>query len=90
MVARDAARLLANYTNLSTANTLGDFTGHLSHGGERVALARPEINLTTNAHGAPVTNAASEPATCLVGPERDFQRGHCAFRADVDAAPQQP
>ncbi len=56
VVARNAARLLSRYPSLTPANTLGDFNGRLSHGGERVALTRPEINYTTNDLGLVDTN----------------------------------
>lgn len=56
VVARNLTNLMAHYTNLTPANTVGNFGGRFSHGGERVVLARPELNFTTNNHGAPVTN----------------------------------
>jgi hypothetical protein len=48
VVVKNAGRLRTNYANLNLANCLGDFSGKLSHGGERVALAMPEFNLVTN------------------------------------------
>ena len=42
VIARNSARLLANDTRLSAANTLGDFDGKLSGSGERIALSRPD------------------------------------------------
>jgi hypothetical protein len=42
VVGRNTANLFANYTNLNSGNTYGNFTGKLSHNGERVALARPQ------------------------------------------------
>lgn len=57
VVARNRTNLLAKYPALNNANTVGDFGGSLAHGGERLALAMPEYNITTNAHGAPVTNS---------------------------------
>ncbi len=42
VVAKNAVRLREHYTNLTTANCVGDFTGNLSGRGERVSLARPE------------------------------------------------
>ena len=56
VVARNAARLQANYTNLNSGNLVGDFGGSLSHSGERLALARPELQITTNAQGHLATN----------------------------------
>ena len=43
VVARNAARLKANYPKLTSANTVGDFQGKLAHGGERLALSRPVV-----------------------------------------------
>jgi hypothetical protein len=48
VTARNAVRLRANYTNLNLSNCLGDFTGKLSHSGERLALAMPHYTFTTN------------------------------------------
>ncbi|MBN1268053.1 MAG: lamin tail domain-containing protein [Kiritimatiellae bacterium] len=42
VVARDAARLIANYPALAASNTFGDFSGSLARSGERVALAKPD------------------------------------------------
>ncbi len=42
VVARDAARLIAKYPQLNSANTLGDFSGRLADRGERVVLACPD------------------------------------------------
>ena len=40
VVARNAARLRTVYTNLTTANCLGNFSGSLAGGGERITLTR--------------------------------------------------
>ena len=48
VVGRNTARLLSNYTNLNTGDTYGDYTGKLSHNGERVALAQPQSYFGTN------------------------------------------
>ncbi|HEY0551736.1 MAG TPA: lamin tail domain-containing protein, partial [Verrucomicrobiae bacterium] len=56
VVAKNASHLLTHYGNLSTANTFGDFGGKFSRDGERVALAKPEIDVTTNGSGQLVTN----------------------------------
>jgi len=56
VIAKSAARLLSNYSNLTGANTLGHFQGSLAHGGERVALAKPGEIVGTNAVGQLVTN----------------------------------
>ena len=41
VIAHNTARLLANYPQLNAANTVGNYSGTLSDGGERLALARP-------------------------------------------------
>jgi hypothetical protein len=56
VVAKSLANLFSKYTNLSTANAVGNFSGSLAHGGERVALARPQIYVTTDTGGGNVTN----------------------------------
>jgi hypothetical protein len=42
VVAKNAAHLMTNYPGLSTANTLGDYSGSLANSGERVVLAKPD------------------------------------------------
>jgi hypothetical protein len=56
VVARNMTNLLAKYANLNAGNTRGDFGGALAHGGERVALAMPEFDVTTNNQGEQITN----------------------------------
>jgi regulation of enolase protein 1 (concanavalin A-like superfamily) len=56
VVARNAANLLSHYPQLSSANTIGNFSGKLPHGGGRLALARPETSLSTNDTGLVSTN----------------------------------
>jgi hypothetical protein len=56
VVAANAARLRSNYAQLNTTNCLGNFSGRLSGGGERIALAIPDALVSTNASGFPVTN----------------------------------
>ena len=41
VIAKDRARLLARYTNLTAATCVGDYDGSLANSGERVALAMP-------------------------------------------------
>lgn len=41
VIARDAARLQSHYPQLSPSNTVGNYEGSLTDGGERVALAMP-------------------------------------------------
>ena len=53
VVARNLTNLWAKYPNLNSANSLGNYSGRLAHGGERLALARPG-SLTVTSNGAPV------------------------------------
>ncbi len=48
VVARNLTNLFAKYPNLSSANTVGNYTGKLSHNGELLALAQPETVNGTN------------------------------------------
>jgi hypothetical protein len=48
VIGKNIANLFAHYTNLSSANTYGNYSGKLSHKGERVALAQPESYFGTN------------------------------------------
>lgn len=48
VVARNQTNLLARYSLLNTANTIGDYNGALADGGERIALAMPDYFLVTN------------------------------------------
>lgn len=47
VVARNQANLLSKYPNLNSGNTVGNYSGKLSHNGELVRLLQPEI-LNTN------------------------------------------
>jgi hypothetical protein len=48
VVAKNRTNLLARHPGLSSALVVGDYGGQLANGGERVALAMPEISLRTN------------------------------------------
>jgi hypothetical protein len=48
VIARNLSNLLAKYANLNGNNALGNFSGKLSHNGERVALAKPDTVAGTN------------------------------------------
>lgn len=56
VVARNAARLMTNYPNLNSGNTVGDYSGNLSHGGEHIELAMPDTVVSTNSTGISITN----------------------------------
>jgi len=47
VVARNTANLFAKYPNLNSGNTVGNYSGKLSHGGEQVTLSMPQ-SLYTN------------------------------------------
>jgi regulation of enolase protein 1 (concanavalin A-like superfamily) len=42
VVGKNIAELFAHYTNLNSSNTFGNYSGKLSHNGERVALSMPQ------------------------------------------------
>src|SRR6185436_13740256 len=48
VIARNAPHLISRYANLSSINTVGDYSGSLANGGERIALAMPDPSVTTN------------------------------------------
>ena len=48
VVGRNTANLFANYTNLNSGNTYGNYSGKLSHNGELVVLSQPESYFGTN------------------------------------------
>ncbi|NGO38758.1 hypothetical protein G4L39_05030 [Limisphaera ngatamarikiensis] len=56
VVARNAGRLMQRYPWLNATNLLGNFSGRLAHGGERIALTRPDRVVQTNALGQVNTN----------------------------------
>ena len=56
VVARSMTNLFAHYPNLNSGNTVGDYKGGLANGGERLALAMPEILVTTNTNNVAITN----------------------------------
>ncbi len=69
VVARNQTNLFAHYPNLSTVNTVGNYSGKLPHKGGRLALARPDYCTTTVA-GLPATNAL-----LVVADEVTYQTG---------------
>ncbi len=56
VVARNAARLRSRYPQLVAANCLGDYSGSLANGGERLELNKPDDLVSTNALGQLRTN----------------------------------
>jgi hypothetical protein len=56
VVAKNVARLLTNYPNLTPSIALGDFQGKLAGGGERIALTKPDTLVSTNLDGSFSTN----------------------------------
>jgi hypothetical protein len=48
VVGKNTVNLFAHYTNLSVANTYGNYSGKLSHSGELVELAQPQSYFGTN------------------------------------------
>jgi hypothetical protein len=56
VIARNAARLRAQYQGLTPMNCLGDYDGSLANGGERIELNFPDEVLSTNAAGQLRTN----------------------------------
>jgi regulation of enolase protein 1 (concanavalin A-like superfamily) len=56
VVAKNVTNLLAKYPQLNSGNTVGNFSGSLAHNGERVALAMPDYDYSTNNNGRITTN----------------------------------
>lgn len=56
VVAKEKSRLLANYPQLNTNNTFGNFDGKFSSSGEHVALAKRDFTTSTNELGVVLTN----------------------------------
>jgi Lamin Tail Domain/CotH kinase protein/Putative Ig domain/PA14 domain/Carbohydrate binding domain len=56
VIARNAARLRTQYQGLTPASCLGNYTGSLGNGGERIELNFPDEAVSTNASGQLKTN----------------------------------
>jgi hypothetical protein len=56
VVGRNLTNLFAKYPNLNSANTLGNYSGKLSHNGEYLALTMPAEHKTLDGGGNIVTN----------------------------------
>src|SRR5665213_2289228 len=48
VVGKDASELFSNYANLNSGSTYGNYSGKLSHNGERLALSMPQSLYVTN------------------------------------------
>ncbi len=48
VIGRNTSELISNYANLNSGNTYGNYSGKLSHSGERVVLAMPQSLYGTN------------------------------------------
>ena len=55
VVAKNLSQLRVNHPHLTARNSLGDYSGTLANGGERIALYRPEDSVVTQ-NGVSVTN----------------------------------
>ncbi|MGC8990423.1 MAG: lamin tail domain-containing protein, partial [Verrucomicrobiia bacterium] len=56
VVAKNVAHLRENYPQLTAANSVGNYSGTLANGGERIALAKRDFIVRTNDLGNLVTN----------------------------------
>jgi hypothetical protein len=56
VVGKNVARLRTNYSNLNANNSFGNFSGKLSHNGERLTLTLPETTVSINGSGLAETN----------------------------------
>ncbi|MEY2410291.1 MAG: hypothetical protein QOF48_2961, partial [Verrucomicrobiota bacterium] len=61
VVAKNVGRLITNYANLNTNNTVGSFTGTLANNGERISIEMPDNVVTTNLLGVVKTNLIHIP-----------------------------
>jgi len=56
VIARNLTNLLARYPTLNATNAFGDYDGSLANRGERLALGRPDLTVSTNGQGVVSTN----------------------------------
>ncbi len=56
VVSRNTTWLMPRYPQLNETNTVGNFGGKMSTGGERLTLSMPDTTLSTNAIGVIITN----------------------------------
>ena len=71
VVARNVTNLLANYPNLSSANTVGNYGGALSDRGERLTLSMPAL---------PVSADGTVPPENAVELWEPMPESECVFR----------
>lgn len=56
VVAKDAAKLLSNYSQLNAGNTLGDYSRALGNAGERIVLDKPDEVVSVDEFGNSITD----------------------------------
>lgn len=56
VVANNLNYLRTNYPHLTAANSIGNYNGSLSNGGEQIVLTRPILDIQTDANNVLVTN----------------------------------
>ncbi|NGO39706.1 hypothetical protein G4L39_09915 [Limisphaera ngatamarikiensis] len=78
VVARNVERLRSRYPQLNAGNSVGNYSGRLSNGGERLVLQKPDWVLRTNAMGEVSTNRI----WITVGEVRYWDGGRWGFYAD--------
>lgn len=59
VVGNNATNLIANYPQLNSTNTLGNYGGTLGNGGERIALSIPQFSYSTNTNTLVITTNIS-------------------------------
>ncbi|HNC98291.1 MAG TPA: hypothetical protein PKW90_19310, partial [Myxococcota bacterium] len=96
VIARSRTQLLSHYPALSAALVLGDYSGRLGNKGDRIALAKPDVLVTTNSQGKVQTKnilVAQHDVTYAVGGrwgQWSSGGGSSMELIDPDADPLQP
>lgn len=70
VIAKNPAQLMTHYTNLTSANTLGAYSGTLANSGDRVALSKPDTLFILDSH-----NVLQPKAIDVVVTEVTYQTG---------------